>query len=764
MKERNQTHVMFLLFIDQIDLRKHTCSTLDSLMTCTSSQYEITMFYIDCEWTINEPTLIVFFNFDFFLCDSSQFSIIDLCNSRLFPTQSVSLTMAPKTKSLRTPQKSKMKKVIKDICCKSALSEAKSSFQKSDRITPIKQKKVRNLDQEVQKVITDNFRKFTSKQTDQLIVKKDPEDDNSERLTLRQRLYADKHMLAINDPRAPTMGKRYYSMLRDAYQDWTSPSKRLKPDDLHQIIDETLQTACLAITASPVDVTLMNDFFASSSLHLNQIETVILHQHMFRLDVRQEAHVGCIMNAMRFFSRTKLHERMTKEWDIMKEFYDLALCASWHSSKQAGGLTEDMWIKGLWCQISMIYSPEQFLEIIAHPAGASWEPLEHKITTQIGHGKLAIKLVGASFRALMSEKLMSKMKKLIELEVETDHITEECVLTIRASFMALCKESAIDPHHQHGPRSIKVSYRGMDYDHTTTSYKQSFERLWYCSVVSKGVDAGIIPPLWCETELIKGRPVSTVTIAPSLIKDAITARNQGMAMTGDEIVTSELLRLIIDKRQLQMTTIDEHWPIIADFWDSIITQGQNSRFNGSVIECLPSADNDISPDESVRQLLKFKNSKIMNLAGLGLQCQVQTIVDAVPQIKNRRSPDIATDGSLLMKRIGLVLCWWCHYTNDQGEVIKGKKAVLGIYGKIDQAIKDGGMEHIKSVDLEPLIMFRYVLGVDQQVNVMKWAEDLMAIRGSFARSALQIAEVDQSARTIQEDISERNRRLMSVFD
>ena len=67
MKERNQTHVMFLLFIDQIDLRKHTCSTLDSLMTCTSFQYEITMFYIDCEWTINEPTLIVFFNFDFFL-------------------------------------------------------------------------------------------------------------------------------------------------------------------------------------------------------------------------------------------------------------------------------------------------------------------------------------------------------------------------------------------------------------------------------------------------------------------------------------------------------------------------------------------------------------------------------------------------------------------------------------------------------------------------------------------------------------------------
>ena len=583
--------------------------------------------------------------------------------------------MAPKSKSFRTPQKPKMKKMIKEIFGQSALSEAKEAHEKSERITPIKQKKVRNLDQEVQKVISDNFKKFSSKQTDQLTWK-DPESDHQDKLTLRQRLHHDKLLLSRNDPQAPTMGKRYYAVLRDAYQDWTSPSKRLKPDDLDQDIDENLRNACLGITANPVDVNLLNDFFASTTKELNQIETVLLHQHIFRLDLKLESHVGCIMNCMKFLMRTKLHERMAKEWHIMKEYYDLALCASWQSSKQAGGLTEDMWIKGLWNQISMIYSPEQFLQIIKQPAGASWEPMEPMITSQIANGKLAVKLIGASFRALMSEKLMLKIKTLIADEVDKD-ITEESVQMLRASFVAHCKDSNIDPHHQHGPRSIKVTYRGMDYDHTTVSYKQSFERMWYSFLATTGVDSGIIPPLWCETELIKGRPVSTVTIAPSLIKDQITARNQAMAMTGDEVITSDLLRLIIDKRHTQMTTIDEHWPIIADFWDSIITLGQHNRFNTSVIECLPSADNDISPDESVLQLIKFKNSKIMSLAGLGLQCQVQTIIDAVLQIKNKRSPDIATDGSLLMKRIGLVMCWWCRFTDDQGEVIKGKKSSLG---------------------------------------------------------------------------------------
>ena len=109
------------------------------------------------------------------------------------------------------------------------------------------------------------------------------------------------------------MGKRYYAILRDAYQDWTSPSKRLKPDnDLDQSMDESLQDACLAITGSPVDVNPLNDFVGSSSKELNQMETVLLHQHVFRLDLRVEAHVGCILNIMKFVFKTKMHQRMPK--------------------------------------------------------------------------------------------------------------------------------------------------------------------------------------------------------------------------------------------------------------------------------------------------------------------------------------------------------------------------------------------------------------------------------------------------------------------
>ena len=68
---------------------------------------------------------------------------------------------------------------------------------------------------------------------------------------------------------------------------------------------------------------------------------------------------------------------------------------------------------------------------------------------------------------------MKKIKALITDEVGKD-ITEDSVAMIRASFVAHCKDANIDPHHQHGPRQIKISYRGQEYDHITTSYKHSF--------------------------------------------------------------------------------------------------------------------------------------------------------------------------------------------------------------------------------------------------------------------------------------------------
>ena len=132
-----------------------------------------------------------------------------------------------------------------------------------------------------------------------------------------------------------------------------------------------------------------------------------MYQHVFRLDPRVDAHVGLIMNVIQFIFRTKLHQRMQKEWLIMKDYYDHALCVCRQSAKQAGGITEDIWLKGVWDQISLIYSPDQCPEISKQPPGSSWEPFEDIITTQITNGKLALKLIGASFRALISEKTMA---------------------------------------------------------------------------------------------------------------------------------------------------------------------------------------------------------------------------------------------------------------------------------------------------------------------------------------------------------------------
>ena len=155
----------------------------------------------------------------------------------------------------------------------------------------------------------------------------------------------------------------------------------------------------------------------------------------------------------------------------------------------------------------------------------------------------------------------------------------------------------------------------------------------------------------------------------------------------------------------------------------------------------------------------------MNLAGRGMQVQVQTIIDAVLQIKNKRNPDMAMDGSTLMKRISLVMCYWCHFI-DHGEDIRGKKAVMVFYSKIEDAIKQpGGIPNVKPSEIEPLILFRWTLPSNQHQNVLNWAEEIIAIKGSFSRTAQVIADENRSpADHANEDEPLRQRRLMSVFD
>ena len=106
-------------------------------------------------------------------------------------------------------------------------------------------------------------------------------------------------------------------------------------------------------------------------------------------------------------------------------------------------------------------------------------------------------------------------------------------------------------------------------------------------IISVAVDASLMQTLWCESDLIKRFPPSTATIEPSSIEAQIAARNQAMVMTADETITSELTRQIIEKRHITMCTVDEYWPIIEGYWDSIIRSGHDSRFSNkkSLIAC-----------------------------------------------------------------------------------------------------------------------------------------------------------------------------------
>ena len=112
------------------------------------------------------------------------------------------------------------------------------------------------------------------------------------------------------------------------------------------------------------------------------------------------------------------------------------------------------------------------------------------------------------------------------------------------------------------------------------------------------------------------------------------------------------------------------------------------------------------------------------------------------------------------------MCYWCNFT-DQGEDIRGTKAVMVFYAKIEDFLKQpGGIENITIIAIEPLITYRWTILPGQQENVMKWL-GIIANSGALARVNQAMRDEDRSSAarsSAKEDDVVRQRRLMSVLD
>ena len=142
----------------------------------------------------------------------------------------------------------------------------------------------RNVEQEIDELIRDNFRNFSLEQQNKLR----PACMNG--LSLREELARAKAELKSNPKRAAAMGNNYDQRLRDVYVDEGSPLRRLRPMNMDEAIAAGLSNAIVDMNRhinkyEPIMTWMSQDH------NVNQLSMVLLLQNAHR-------HPQCICNRM----------------------------------------------------------------------------------------------------------------------------------------------------------------------------------------------------------------------------------------------------------------------------------------------------------------------------------------------------------------------------------------------------------------------------------------------------------------------------------
>jgi len=209
-----------------------------------------------------------------------------------------------------------------------SLLEASFDAEEGAKKVPKRPTKPPSLVSMVSKAISDNCKGMSAQEIDSVLVNG---------CTLRQQVYKDKAK-NLESPGIVTMGRRYYSSLREAYATAENPRTRLQVTDPNETISDTVFQAMLSTKKNPVNRGPMMNLLQIGEKP-NQAELIGILRWCMDLQpsVSGEQARG-VLETMRFIKRLELTKHYPNEIALMTDKFNQGLLQAVRSNRMVMGL------------------------------------------------------------------------------------------------------------------------------------------------------------------------------------------------------------------------------------------------------------------------------------------------------------------------------------------------------------------------------------------------------------------------------------------
>lgn len=585
-----------------------------------------------------------------------------------------------------------------------------------------KSKPRRDLEAQVEKLLKDNFKGWTSRQIDCVL---------KDGLSLRQTLVKDKedhHNGSI------TMGKNYYSAMKVKFVDVDTPSTRLKVQNVADFENPKLRAALVELIGHRGNMRPLHAFLEEDVVE-NQKSVVAVLRAI--LDIKPESgpkHTQLIIETMRWIKRNKVDVTYGNEVVSCKEHFDNALVKSFVYMKKNDVSLESWWVlhEGI---VGLVANIVAFSKCLM--CKSEWIEVAQELLEVVGSCGLGRVVFGPAAEALKHHRVqLTILETLKELGQTSEIITKSSLKDAKTTWVDSVKAHGIDPHENFPKRSVQVCYRGFLFDLPVNSWMEFFNLNCSAFIKGIGVERGLLEPMFVEIGLLGKRDdLQKLQVAPELLVEVATARAAASRLldTSEDLCCDEVAKVITAKRLL-LLSIDPAFKLEEGLWTALRGDIGIKLLQGRILDCLPKQDSLMSIEASIGLLEALAKAQVLSFCGRGISGQYDTVQTWLQTMRNGRCPVFGSGTEAgFMQQVQNRLNWFCIWRSSAGssapaQVLYGKDAVLQLVEELEIKAKDTKVK-LALPDVRPLHIFAWLLTEVQKDLVQRWTDGILSSAG-----------------------------------
>lgn len=277
----------------------------------------------------------------------------------------------------------------------------------------------------------------------------------------------------------------------------------------------------------------------------------------------------------------------------------------------------------------------------------------------------------------------------------------------------------------------QVSYRGVCYDLEVRSWTELFMLCAFAWIKGCAVVKGDLNPLFAENDLGEDVLPKNKTIDAALIAQTKMARNMAEGMAAEipeENRNGQQLAQMLDKQKAVLQSADKYWLIEQGFFMEMADESgekMNSRYSRSVLACLPTPEKPTTMRESLDALRALQASPMGKYCGHAVTSHIDTIMGWLNCGLQRVMIKMSVPEAGLLRDARAAMGDFLRRNPSSGgsaaAALVGRPAAQAILKELREKVAAG--EKVQLAEMQDLVVFNFLLSVDERKEVHAWAEE-----------------------------------------